>query len=132
MIEKGEYPESFDKETWATFLAGVFRSVRFGINEAHGSGTAIICNYLLEQGGYEYDEEGQKVKVNFDKIEEIVKELATKLLTIQAEGDYNAAKELIEKYAVVSPTMETLINKLSDLPVDIKPEFQIEKVIAAQ
>ncbi len=127
MIEKGEFPPSFDRETWATFLAGIFRSIRFGINEAHGSGNAIIFNYLLEKGGYEYDESAQKVRVNFDKIYNSVKDLANRLLTIQAKGDYAGAKAFIEKYAVMSSPMQTLVNKLSDLPVDIRPIYQIEQ-----
>lgn len=127
MIDKGVYPESFAKENWVTFLAGTFRSVRFGISEAHGGGNAIIYNYLLEKGAYEYNESTQKVRVNFDKIYDAVKELANVLLMIQAEGDYDAAVKLIEKYAVNSPSMETMRNNLSHLPVDIKPVYQIEK-----
>ncbi len=130
MIEKGEYPETFDKETWVTFLAGTFRSVRFGIAGAHGAGNAIIYNYLIETGGYEYDQTTEKVKVNFDKIYDTVRDLAAKLLIIQAQGDYQGAKALIEKYAVISPSMKNLIGKLERLPVDIKPIFQIEKMIA--
>jgi hypothetical protein len=127
MIEKGVYPASFAQENYTTFLAGVFRSIRFGITEAHGAGTAIIYNYLLEKGAYEYDEIQQKVRVNYDKIDEAIKDLAKKLLTLQAEGDYEAAKKMIETYAVNSPSMETLRAKLKDLPVDIKPIFQIEQ-----
>ena len=127
MIDKGLFPKTFANETWATFLAGIFRSVRFGITEAHGSGNAIIYNYLLEKGGYEYNPGTNKVKVNFDKIYESVKELANILLTIEATGNYDGAKELIKKYAVISPSMETLIRKLSNIPVDIKPVFQIEE-----
>ena len=128
MIDKGVYPKSFAKETWVTFLAGTFRSVRFGINEAHGGGNAIIYNFLLEKGGYEYDEATQKVKVNFDKIYPALKELANKVLMIEAKGDYKGAKDLIAKYAVNSPSMEILREKLSGLPVDIKPVFEIEKM----
>ncbi len=127
MIDKGMFPKSFANETWTTFLAGIFRSVRFGITEAHGSGNAIIYNYLLEKGGYEYNPETNKVKVNFDKIYDSIKELANKLLTIEATGDYNGAKELIKEYAVISPSMKSIIEKLSSIPVDIKPVFQIEK-----
>jgi len=129
MIEKGVYNESFANENWVTFLAGTFRSVRFGINEAHGGGNAIIYNYLLEKGAYEYNESTQKVRVNFDKIFDVVKELANVLLTIQAEGDYEASVALIEKYAVNSPSMTTLRENLNHLPVDIKPVFQIEKML---
>jgi hypothetical protein len=132
MIEKGIYEKSFANENWVTFLAGTFRSVRFGINEAHGGGNAIIYNYLLEKGAYEYDNTTQKVRVNFDKIYDVVEELANVLLTIQAEGDYKAAVELIDKYAVNSPSMSTLRENLSHLPVDIKPVFQIEKKLVQE
>jgi hypothetical protein len=127
LIEKGVYPKDFDKETYITFLAGVFRSVRFGINEAHGGGTAIIYNYLLENGGYEYNSKTEKVRVNFDKIYPALKDLANKILMIQATGNYEEAKSFIAKYAVFSPSMEKLRNKLVKLPVDVKPVFQIEE-----
>ena len=128
MIEKGVFPESFEKETYATFLAGIFRSVRFGINEAHGGGNAIIYNYLLDKGGYEYDQETQKVKVNFDKIAGALRNLANRILMIEAKGNYQGAKDMIAEYAVDSPSMKTLREKLSSLPVDIRPIYQIEEM----
>ncbi|MBZ0200263.1 MAG: peptidase, partial [Ignavibacteriaceae bacterium] len=126
MINHGVYPAAFEKEIWCSFLAGTFRSVRFGINEAHGGGNAIIYNFLLEKGGYDYNDKTQKVSVNYDNIYPALKELAGIVLMIQAKGDYNGAIKFIEKYRVNSPSIETLRNKLSSLPVDIKPIFQIE------
>lgn len=128
MIEKGVFPESFENEIWVTALAGVFRSTRFGINEAHGGGEAIIYNYLIEHGGFEFNEETEKVKVNFDKAYDVLKELATKVLMIQAKGDYQAAKDLIAKYVVISPSLGLLQEKLNVLPVDIKPIYEIEQM----
>lgn len=127
MIEKGVLSKEFEKKMWVTFLAGIFRSVRFGTNEAHGGGSAIIYNYLLENGAYEFDKQNNKVKVNFDKAYDVLKELANKILMIQAEGNYEGAKNLIKKYAVQTESMKILVNKLSELPIDIKPEFEIEK-----
>ncbi|MCZ7616300.1 MAG: peptidase [Ignavibacteriaceae bacterium] len=127
MIEKGVYPKESEHQIWVTFLAGAFRSMRFGIGEAHGGGNAIIYNYLLEKGAYTFDETTQKVKVNFEKIHPALRELANLILTIQAEGNYQGAKELIAKYAVNSSSIETLRKKLERLPVDIKPVFEIEK-----
>ncbi len=127
MIDKGILPKSFEKEMWVTFLAGTFRSVRFGVNEAHGGGNAIIYNFLLEKGAYEFDKDNQKVKVNFDKIYPALKELATKVLMIQATGDYQGSLDLIAKYGIETESMKILVDKLSALPVDIKPEFVIEK-----
>ena len=125
MIEKGVYPKEYEVELWTTFLAGVFRSVRFGINEAHGGGTAIIYNYVLERGGYEFDPVSERVKVNYDKVYDAVRDLANELLMIQAEGNYEGAKQMIDQYAVNSESMKILIGKLSDLPVDINPQFKI-------
>ena len=127
MIEKGVYPKEIEKDVWVTFLAGAFRSMRFGIMSAHGGGNAIIYNYFLEKGAYEYDAKAQKVRVNFEKIFPTLEELATKVLMIQAKGDYDGAKALMENYAVNSPSIEALRNKLAVLPVDIKPVFEIEK-----
>ena len=127
MIDKGVYKKEFANEIWVTFLAGIFRSVRFGINEAHGGGNAIIYNYILENGGYQFDHSSIKVKVNFDKVYPALKQLANIVLTIQATGDYQKAKQFIEQYAVNSESMKLLEEKLSSLPVDIKPVFQIEQ-----
>jgi hypothetical protein len=127
MISKNVYPKEFENEMWVTFLGGVFRSIRFGINEAHGGGNAIIYNYLLEKGAYEFNAESKKVKVNFEKAYPALKELANKVLMIQAKGDYEGAKSLIAKYAVSSESIKILVEKLSVLPVDITPVFQIDK-----
>jgi hypothetical protein len=128
MIEKGVFPKSFENEIWVTALAGVFRSIRFGINEAHGGGEAIIYNYLIENGGYEFNAETEKVKVNFEKAGTVLEELATKILMIQAKGDYQAAIDLIAKYVVLSSSLKLLQEKLNVLPVDIKPIYEIEKM----
>jgi hypothetical protein len=127
MIDKGVLPEEFENEMWVTFLAGTFRSIRFGINEAHGGGNAIIYNYLLENGAYEFNKESEKVTVNFEKIYPVLKDLANKVLMIQATGDYKASLDLIAKYGIETESMKILVDKLAVLPVDIKPVFAIEK-----
>ena len=83
---------------------------------------------MIENGGFEFDEETEKVRVNFEKAGKVLKELANKVLMIQAEGDYQAAKDLIAKYVVVSPSLGLLQEKLEVLPVDIKPIYEIEKM----
>lgn len=127
MIEKGVLPTEFEKEMWSTFLAGTLRSMRFGINEAHGGANAIIYNYLLEKGAYSFDESTEKVTVHFDKVYDVVKDLASKILMIQSLGSYNSAKELISKYVVETSSIKILRDKLVSLPVDINPQYQIEK-----
>ncbi len=127
MIEKGVFRPEFEKEIWVSFLAGVFRSVRFGVNEAHGAGNAIILNYMFENGAYLYNEASDRMAVDFERAPGVLKELATKLLMIQARGDYAAGKALIERYGGESDIIKKMTAKLRDLPVDIRPVFQIER-----
>jgi len=127
MIEKGIFPPEFKEQTYCTVLAGIFRSIRFDITEAHGAGNAIIFNYLLEGGAYSFDEQQIKVRVDYEKVYPVLEKLATELLMIQAKGDYAGAKAMIAKYAVNSPAIRAVRAKLDHLPVDIKPVFQIEK-----
>jgi hypothetical protein len=125
MIDKGVYPKGFDKETIVTFIAGIFRSVRFGVEEAHGGSNAIIYNYLLEKGGLVYNAKKKTVSVDFDKIQPAIKSLANKILMIEALGDYEGSQAIIAKYGINSPSMDTLRKKLSHLPVDIAPVFEM-------
>lgn len=126
MINQKIYPAEFEQQLWVTFLAGVFRSVRFGVGEAHGGGNAIIFNYLLEKNAYQFDQANKTVNVNFDKIYSSLEELANVVLTIQATGSYERAKEFISQYAVNSDVINILREKISHLPIDIRPVFQID------
>ncbi|HOJ38180.1 MAG TPA: peptidase [Ignavibacteriales bacterium] len=127
MIELGVYPENTRKEVWASFLANIFRSVRFGINEAHGASNAIIFNWMLEKKAYKYDKKTQKVSIDYTIIYDALKGLAKELLEIQATGDYARAKKLIEKYGKESEPLKVIRKKMVELPIDIKPVFEIEK-----
>ena len=126
MIEKGVFPETFEKQIWVSFLAGIFRSVRFGVNEAHGAGNAIIFNYLYEKGAYRYNPQSDRMSVDFEKAPAALKQLAHDLLMIQAKGDYPGAKEMIAQYGRESDIMKKMTEKLKTLPVDIRPVFEIE------
>lgn len=127
LIGKGVFPKELAKNMYPTYLGGMFRSIRFGINEAHGGGTAIQANYILEKGGFVYDEKSGKFSVNKEKIEDAIKQLSHEILMIQALGDYDQAKAMIDKYAVLSPVLQKAIDRVQDVPVDIKPIYAIEK-----
>ena len=97
---------------YPTFLAGIFRSVRFGAEEAHGIANMISFNYILEHGGFEYIGETEKFRVNNKKVRDAVSSLLNKLLTIEATGDYESAVKLIEHYGEMPDNMKTVIAKL--------------------
>ena len=122
MIDKGVLPTSLERSLYTTYLASAFRSIRFGINEAHGRGIAVQVNYLLDQSGFVVRPDGT-FTVNRAKIKEGVTSLTREILTIQAQGDYAKAKALGERLGVVRPPVQRALGKLTNVPVDIEPRF---------
>ena len=127
MVEKGVFAKELGEQVYASFVGGIFRSVRFGFEEAHGGGNVIILNYLMEKGGIDYNAETQRFSVNYDKIADAVRDLSNKILMIQAKGDYEGAKALIADYCVATPPLKAALAKLDDIPVDIRPVYAVEK-----
>ena len=124
LIDKGVEPKSTEDHLYTTFLASAFRSVRFGINEAHGKGIALQFNYLTDEGGFVANADGT-FSVNMDKIKDAVRKLTGVIMTIQANGDYAKAKELLDTYGVIRPAMQAALAKMTDLPTDIAPHFPL-------
>lgn len=120
--DKGLLSSFSEEQQWATYGGLFFRSMRFGIDEAHGRGTAVQWNWLRENGAITPAADGT-FQIDFAKMREGVKSLATELLTIQATGDYARAQRLLAKYGVTSPEIESNIAKMKDIPVDITPVF---------
>ena len=122
LIDKGSMPRAMERALYTTFLASAFRSIRFGVTEAHGKGIAVQLNYLLDQGGFTAKPDGT-FAVNTGRIKEGVTNLTRDIMTIQAEGDYEKAKALGERLGVVRPDVQKALDKLLDVPVDIEPRF---------
>jgi hypothetical protein len=122
LIDKGTLGKEMERALYTTFLASCFRSIRFGITEAHGRGIAIQLNYLLDQGGFIAREDGT-FAVDPAKVKEGVTALTREIMTMQAAGDYDEAKALGERLGVVRPEVQRALDKLVDVPVDIEPRF---------
>jgi len=112
---------------YTTFLASAFRSIRFGVNEAHGRGIAVQLNALLDAGAFRVAGDGT-FAVDGEKIKPAVEALTRDILMLQARGDYAGAKALIDRLAVVRPEVQRALDRLAHVPVDIAPRF----VTAAQ
>ncbi|HEY6120028.1 MAG TPA: hypothetical protein VIV66_08725 [Pyrinomonadaceae bacterium] len=127
LIDKGVVEKSMEKSLYVTYLASAFRSVRFGITEAHGKGVAMQFNYLTDEGAFSYDEQKHTFSVDNAKVKDAVRKLTHDLLTIEAEGSYEKAKAILDKYAVIRPPMKQALDGLGDVPVDIEPIFPLAK-----
>jgi peptidase M49-like protein len=113
---------SVAKAMYTTFLASAFRSIRFGVNEAHGRGIAIQLNYLIDAGAFKVRSDGT-FTIDNAKIGDAVTALTRELLTLQAEGDYARAKSMLDRLGVVRPEVQKVLDTLSGIPVDIEPKF---------
>ena len=122
LIDKGVLAKSLERTLYTTFLASAFRSIRFGVNEAHGRGIAIQLNYLLDQGGFVARPDGT-FGVNPAKVKDGVMGLTREIMTIQAQGDAAKARALGERLGVVRPAVQKALDKLAGIPVDIEPRF---------
>ncbi len=125
LIDRGVIERSTEEQMYVTYLAGVFRSVRFGINEAHGKGMAIQFNYLVDEGAFAYSPAAGTFRVNMDRIKAAVTKLTGEIMTLQARGDYAGVKTMMEHYAVIRPDMRAVLDRLSGVPVDINPRFPL-------
>jgi hypothetical protein len=111
-----------ERPLYTTFLASTFRSVRFGIHEAHGRGMAMQFNYFLDHGAFRANPDGT-FAVDIPKMKAAVSGLAHDLLTIEAQGDYAAARKLLQTLAVIRPPLQAALDRLQDIPTDIEPVY---------
>jgi Peptidase family M49 len=125
LMDKGLVDKKMERALYTTFLASAFRSVRFGITEAHGRGIALQFNYLVDEDGFRYDERTGQFSVNPAKIKEAVRKLTSEIMTVQAEGSYDKAKAMLDKYGVIRPLMQKALDRMKNVPVDIEPIFTL-------
>ena len=125
MIDRGIIEKSMERTLYTTYLASMFRSVRFGITEAHGRGVALQFNYLTDEGAIKFNEAKGTFSVDHSKIKDSVRKLTHDLLMIEAEGSYEKAKAILDKFAVIRPPMQQALDRLKGVPVDIEPIFKL-------
>jgi hypothetical protein len=132
LVDKGVLDRRLEKTMYTSFLASAFRSIRFGLNEAHGKGVALQLNSLLDAGAVKVARNGT-FSVDGDHIKEAVRALTGELMTLQAAGDRARAAELLRTRAVVRPEVQRVLDRLGAVPVDIEPRFvTAEKLLAAE
>jgi hypothetical protein len=114
--------EAAQRQLYTTYLASMFRTLRFGLNDAHGKGMAIQFNYLMDKGGFTQKPD-HTFTLNLEKFKQGVRDLDHDLLTLEAQGDYAGAKKLQDEMGVVRPALQKTLDGLQEIPTDIEPIF---------
>jgi hypothetical protein len=127
LIDKGVIGKQIQRTLYTTYLASMFRSVRFGLTESHARGVAMQFNYFTDEGAIKFDERTGKFSIDDGKIRDAVRKLTHDLLTLEAEGSYDTAKAMLDKYSLIRPAMKGALDRLNDVPVDIEPIFPLAK-----
>ena len=112
-----------ERQLYTTYLASSFRTMRFGLQDAHARGQAMQFNYFLDQGAFTANADGT-FSVDVAKMKEAVKSLDGKLLTLEATGDYAGAKDWMGKMGILRPETKQALARLKSVPTDIAPIFE--------
>ncbi|MBL4869454.1 MAG: hypothetical protein JKX72_00730 [Robiginitomaculum sp.] len=123
MMEKGELPASEKHAFLATYFTGLFRAVRWGTDEAHGGGAAFQYTYFKEVGAVSWDEGQSRFNIDFAKLEQAISDLTGKIVMLEGDGNYAAAKAFLEEYAVLDAHAKSVIAATAYLPTDIAPIY---------
>jgi hypothetical protein len=127
LIDQGVLSDA--RKTCVSYVVTLFRSIRFGIDEAHGRASLLQLNWLLERAGLVRDRSSGRYLVDHERLQEGIQELARMVLLLQARGDYSEAKDFLDTYGVLTPPLEEALARQADLPVDIEPLFPIEAIM---
>ena len=122
LADRGHVPPRIVRTMYTTFLASMVRSLRFGINEAHGRGVAVQLNYFLDRGAVRIVRTGT-FGIDEEAIADAVTALTAEIMTVQAEGSYAKARALLQRLATIRPEVQRVLDRLGRVPVDIAPRF---------
>jgi hypothetical protein len=120
-----------ERQLYVTYLASAFRTLRFGLNDAHGKGMAVQFNYLTDEGAFVEQPDGT-FAVDAKKIKSAVRDLDHDLLTLEATGNYAGAKKMLDEMGVVRPNVRKALSRLDGIPTDIEPLFVTADELTSQ
>ena len=122
LVDHAELPKEKLEEYYASYVGGIFRTVRFGTAEAHGRAEMMEFNYLSERGAIWRNVNG-RYAIDYEKIPGALADLAKELLEIEATGDRARAESWFKKYDAMPEELKASLKAASDVPVDIDPVF---------
>lgn len=123
MMDEGEL-DAADRDAFlATYFTGKFRSMRFGTGAAHAKGAAFQYRYFREVGAVEWLPDQERFRIDFDTLAQAISDLTGKIVMLQGDGNYDAAKAFMDRYATLDAEAETVLGNLDDIPYDIRPVY---------
>src|SRR5260370_22112576 len=122
LMDHGALPKQRSQEYYASYVAGIFRTLRFGTGEAHGRAEMMEFNYLLEQKAISRESDG-RYAIDYVHIPEVIARLAKQLLDMEATGDRARAEAWFAKYDKMPAELKSALATTSYIPVDIYPKF---------
>lgn len=123
LMRRGELPLAERDQLLASYMADVFRHLRFGTADAHGRGAAMQYGFLKERGGIAWDGGAKRFRLDYDKLEAGIAALVAEIVRIEGDGDYAGAKAFLDRYGGLDPEARAVIATMSHIPVDIQPIY---------
>ena len=127
LVDKGALKKERLEEYYASYVAGIFRTVRFGTGEAHGRAEMMEFNYFASQGAIAAA--GGRYRIDYAKMPDAVARLAKELLEQEATGDRARAEAWFSKYDVVPPALRQALDAARDVPIDVDPIVSFDETV---
>jgi hypothetical protein len=131
LLKLGYITEEQLKRQYVVFLPGLFRSMRFGLHEAHSKGSLIQYNWFKDQGAIVLDPATDRYTVDYERMREAATSLTRELCLLQARGDYDAAQAFVDRWGTVPPEVERIVGKMTNISSDVAPEYDVRRFTAA-
>ena len=125
LMDHGVVDEGKENTFYVSYLGSLFRSVRFGLHQAHGKAAGIALNYLLQNGGLTYSRKTSRWAVDFGRIRGGIRSLTAELVILEGDGDNTKVEQFFAKWAVLTPELESSLAVVEDLPIDVLPNYSI-------
>ena len=123
MMDKGVLPAAEKPQIRASYVAGLFRAMRFGAHEAHGQGAAMQYRYLCDKGGIVWDANAGRFRIDPVRLDAAIRALTGEIVRLQATGDYDGVKAFLAKWAVMDREAEQVTGEMGHIPIDVWPVY---------
>lgn len=126
LMDQDVVDASREKEFYVSYLGSLFRSIRFGLAQAHGKAAALSLNYLVDRGSITYDQDSWRWSIRFENFREGVRDLAHDLLILLGDGDGRKVQDFFNQWTQMTPMLRDSLAKVGDLPIDVLPNYTIK------